>query len=345
MQVEPHVIDRPTVVAERSCPLPRIAVLIPCYNEQLTIADVVRQFRAQLPDAAIYVFDNNSSDRTAEEARQAGAIIRRERRQGKGYVVQSMFHQVDADIYVMVDGDGTYPAAAVHELIAPILNLEAEVVVGSRLHQHARSELRPLNRIGNRLFQVVLNWLFRVGLTDILSGYRAFSRSFVKDIPLFAGGFAVETELTIKSLQRGYHIVEVPINLSRRPEGSYSKIRWIQDGILILNTILALFRDYKPLTFFGAAGLALIVGGLLPGAVVILEFFKTGLVLRLPFAVLAVGLVLCGMLLIIAGLIVHTILRRFQELDYQLRLLATQSRPDRADRSRPAAPADYHARR
>ena len=302
----------------------------PRYNEELTIADVVRQFRAQLPGAVVYVFDNNSADRTAEEARRAGAIVRREQRQGKGYVVQSMFRQVDADIYVMVDGDGTYPAATVQELIAPILNRDADMVVGSRLHHHSRSEFSPLHRFGNRLFQVVVSRLFRVRLTDILSGYRAFSRRFVKDMPLGSGGFEVETELKIKALQRGYHIVEVPTDLSRRPDGSHSKIRWVRDGVLILNTILALFRDYKPLTFFGAAGLALIVGGLFPGVIVTLDFLRTGLVPRLPSAVLAVGLVLCGMLLIIAGLIVHTIVRRFQELDYQVRLLATQFGRDRA---------------
>src|SRR2546426_167488 len=345
MPINPVVADRPAVVAERSSPLRRIAILIPCYNEELTIADVVRQFRAQLPDAVIYVFDNNSSDRSAEEAVRAGAIVRRECRQGKGYVVQSMFQQVEADIYVMVDGDRTYPAAEVRELIAPIVNREADMVVGSRLHHHARSQFRPLNRFGNALFQLVLNWLFHARLTDILSGYRAFSRRFVKEVPLFAGGFEIETELTIKALQRGYRIVEVPTNLGRRPEGSYSKIRWAQDGILILNTILTLFRDYKPLTFFGLAGLAFMMGGLLPGAIVVLDFLRTGLVLRLPLAVLAVGLVLSGMLLVVAGLIVHTIVRRFQELDYQLRLLATHLSQDRAGCNGPGAPTEYGARR
>lgn len=345
MHVKPTMLDRPAAVAEGGAPLPLIAVLIPCYNEVLTIAGVVRQFRAQLPDAAIYVFDNNSSDRTADEARRAGAIVRRERRQGKGHVVQSMFHEVDADVYIMVDGDGTYPAAAVHELIAPILNREADMVVGSRLDHRAQSEFRPLNRLGNKLFEVALNCLFRVRLTDILSGYRAFSRRFAKDIPLFAGGFEIETELTIKALQRGYHIVEVPTNLGRRPEGSHSKIRLVQDGLLILNTILALFRDYKPLTFFGAAGLALMAAGLLPGTIVTLEFLKTGLVPRLPLAVLAVGLVLSGLLLIVAGLIVHTLARRFQELDHQLRFLAIQLAQNRAGWNLPETLWDHHARR
>lgn len=325
MQLKPATLERPARPVEQISARPRVAVLIPCYNEGLTIADVVRQFRAQLGDAVIYVFDNNSTDHTAEEASRAGAIVVRERRQGKGYVVQSMF-QLDADVYIMVDGDGTYPAVAVHALMAPILAGEADMVVGSRLHHQSRSEFKRLNRLGNRLFLRVLGGLFHVTLTDLLSGYRAFSQQFVKDIPVFAQGFEIETEMTIKALQRGYRIAEVPVDLISRPTGSQSKIRWIKDGILILNTILAVFRDYKPLTFFGAIGLALVIAGLIPGLMVILEFVKTGMVLRLPSAVLAVGLVLTGITLIIGGLIVHTIVRRFQELDYQLRVLRSQLR-------------------
>jgi glycosyltransferase involved in cell wall biosynthesis len=300
---------------------PSVTVLIPCYNEELTIGKVVRDFRAELPNALICVFDNNSSDRTAEEALAAGATLLCERRQGKGYVVQAMFHRLDADVYVMVDGDGTYPAASVHALMAPVLNGEADMVVGSRLHQESQSRFRWLNRIGNRLFLQILNRLFKVHLTDILSGYRAFNRRFVKDIPLFSHGFEIETELTIKALHRGHLVVEVPVDLSARPDGSFSKIRIVHDGLLILNTIVALFRDYKPLTFFALVGLALIVAGMVPGIVVIAEYLRTGLVLRFPSAVLAVGLVSIGTLFLVAGLIIHTITRRFQELDYKLQLL------------------------
>ncbi|HJQ69733.1 MAG TPA: glycosyltransferase [Blastocatellia bacterium] len=314
-----------SIVAEnRDAAEARVAILIPCYNEELTIAEVVRQFRSQLPAADIYVFDNNSSDRTVEEARNAGAIVFHERRQGKGFVVQSMFQEVDADVYIMVDGDGTYPPADVHKLIEPVLAREADMVVGSRLHDECQSKFKRLNRLGNRLFLSVLNSIFKVKLTDILSGYRAFSRDFVRDIPLFGGGFEIETELTIRALARGYRIVEVPTDLGTRPEGSHSKIKLVSDGILILNTILALFRDYKPMTFFGATGLTFIIGGLIPGTIVIVEFLQTGLVLHLPSAVLAVGLVLCGVLLMLAGLIVHTIVRRFQEFDYQIRVLTTE---------------------
>jgi glycosyltransferase involved in cell wall biosynthesis len=300
---------------------PSVTILIPCYNEELTIGKVVRDFRAELPNATICVFDNNSSDRTAEEALAAGATLLSERRQGKGYVVQAMFHRLDADVYVMVDGDGTYPAASVHALMAPVLNGEADMVVGSRLHQESQSRFRRLNRIGNRLFLQILNRLFKVQLTDILSGYRAFNRRFVKDIPLFSHGFEIETELTIKALQRGHQVVEIPVDLSTRPDGSFSKIRVIHDGLLILNTILALFRDYKPLTFFALTGLVLIVAGVVPGIVVVTEYLRTGLVLRFPSALLAVGLVSIGTLLLVAGLIIHTITRRFQELDYKLQLL------------------------
>ncbi len=306
-----------------------VAVLIPCYNEELTIAGVVQEFRAQLPGAEIYVFDNNSSDRTVERAAQAGAKVIYEARQGKGYVVQSMFRQVEADVYVMVDGDGTYPPAIVDQLIFPILRDEADMVVGSRLHDQSKSQFRSLNRLGNRLFLSLLNSIFKVKLTDILSGYRAFDRRFVKNIPLFAGGFEVETELTMKALEQHYRIVEVPIDLSHRPEGSSSKIRVWRDGLMILNTIFALFRDYKPLVFFTAAGLVLITAGFIPGLIVIFEFIETRRILHMPSTVLAVGLVLSGMLSMVVALILHTMVRRFQELEHQLRVLADELRRDR----------------
>jgi glycosyltransferase involved in cell wall biosynthesis len=301
-------------------PRPTIAILIPCFNEELTISKVVRDFRTELPGAEIYVFNNNSSDRSVECAQEAGAHIGHERRQGKGFVVQSMFSQIDADVYVMVDGDDTYPVSEVHNLIEPILQGKAEMVVGSRLMPDSESEFRPLNKFGNGLFLRAINFIFRVKLSDVLSGYRAFSREFVKSIPIFGGGFETEVELTVKALARGYRISEVPVRLTPRPEGSFSKIRIVQDGFVILNSILSLVRDYKPLTFFGTAGLIFIALGLIPGAVVIVEFIKTGLVPRLPSAVLAVGLVLSGMLLLVVGLVLHTITRRFQELEHQLRL-------------------------
>lgn len=306
-----------------------IAVLIACYNEEPTVAQVVEQFRAELPGAKVYVFDNNSSDRTAEEARRAGAIVLSERRQGKGYVVQAMFRRVDADFYVMVDGDGTYPPEAVHRLLAPVVSGDADMMIGSRLHVDSQSQFKQLNRLGNRLVRALLNFIFRVQLTDILSGYRVFNRRFVKSLPLFGGGFEIETELTIKAVQRGYRVLEIPVDLSHRPAGSHSKIQFMRDGFLIVNTTLALFRDYKPLTFFGSAGLIFILLGLVPGAVVVFEFIKTGLVPRLPSALLAVALILCGVISITVGLILHSIARRSQELEYQIQVLADEMRSSR----------------
>lgn len=299
---------------------PRIAVLIPCHNEEPTIGAVITAFRSELPGADIYVFDNNSVDRTVECALTAGATVLREPRQGKGFVVQTMFRRVEADVYVMVDGDATYPAAEVHRLVAPVIADEADMVVGSRLHSDTRSEFRHFNRWGNRLVLTLLNSIFGVHLTDILSGYRAFNRKFVKDLPLFGGGFEVETELTIKAVARGWRIIEIPTTLTSRPEGSHSKIKFFRDGTIILNTVLALFRDYKPLTFFGSAGVLLVLLALIPEVIIAIQALKTGFVPHILWAVFCVGLSLTGMLLIVSGLILHTIVRRFQELEHTLQV-------------------------
>jgi glycosyltransferase involved in cell wall biosynthesis len=306
----------------------RIAVLIPCYNEEPTVGHVVKAFRAELPGARIYVFDNNSTDNTLESARAAGAIVINEPRQGKGFVVQSMFRRVDAEVYVMVDGDATYPAKAVHQLIGPILAGQADMVVGSRLHAGLQSEFRQLNRWGNRLVLTLLNSTFKVKLTDILSGYRAFNRKFVKGLPLFGGGFEIETELTIKAVARGLRIVEIPTVLTSRPQGSHSKIKFWRDGTIILNTILALFRDYKPLTFFGSVGLLLVLIAFVPGLIAVVESISKGTAVPLPLAVLATGLGLCGLLSLTVGLILHSIARRSQELEHRLEMLADELRRD-----------------
>lgn len=296
----------------------KVAVLIPCYNEEKTIASVVRDFRAQLPGADIYVYDNNSTDNTVAEAKKAEAIIRHEKRQGKGNVIRSMFRQIDADVFLIVDGDGTYPAEKVTTLIKPILDSNADMVIGSRLHKASESKFKFLNLIGNRLYLFILKFMFDIPITDLLSGYRAFNKNIVKSLPILSKGFEIETELTIKCLQRNYRIMEVPVNLSERPEGSKSKIRLIRDGFLIINTIFALLRDYKPMKAFGLLGLFLIVCGFAPGIIVIREFISTGYILRIPSAILAVGLVLSGLLVSFVGLILHTIARRFQEIDYEL---------------------------
>jgi glycosyltransferase involved in cell wall biosynthesis len=305
---------------------PRIAVLIPCHNEELTIGRVVMSFREQLPTAEIYVFDNNSTDETPRLAREAGATVMYEHRQGKGNVVQTMFRTVNADVYVMVDGDDTYPADAVHTLIAPVLDERADMVIGSRLQDGSRSEFRALNRLGNRLYIFVLTRMFGVRLSDLLSGYRAFSRRFVAGTPLFGGGFETEAEMTIRAVQRRFRVVEVSVDLRSRPQGSASKIRIVRDGVVILKSMLALFRDYKPLAFFGAVGLVLIGCGLIPGVIVILEFMRTGLIGRIPSAILAVGIILSGLISIVVGIILHTIAQRFRELDVSLQALADQLR-------------------
>jgi len=299
----------------------KTAVLIPCYNEEKTIASVVQDFKTQLPDADIYVYDNNSTDQTAALAQQAGALVYSEKRQGKGHVIRSMFRQIDADIYVMVDGDDTYPADQVHNLIAPIIAGDADMVCGSRLHPHSESDFKWLNWMGNKAFLHLLNFIFKVRITDILSGYRAFNRNIVKSLPILSRGFEVETELTLKAIERRYRIVEIPVDLIPRPEGSISKIRIVSDGILILSTIFALLRDYKPLTAFGSVGLFLVFLGFIPGIIVIHEFLATGYILHIPSAILAVGLVLSGTLVVFSGLILHTLSRRFQEMDCQLQNL------------------------
>ncbi|MEW6336710.1 MAG: glycosyltransferase [Acidobacteriota bacterium] len=299
----------------------RVAILIPCHNEATTVAAVVRDFKATLPGADVYVFDNNSSDATASEAAAAGATVVREPRQGKGFVVQAMFRAVDADLYVMVDGDGTYPAEAAPRLIEPAVKGEADMVVGSRLVAGTRSEFHPLNRLGNKLLRALLNLAFSVRLTDVLSGYRVFSRRLVQALPLAGGGFEVEVELTIKALQRGFAIREVPVDLRRRPAGSASKIRIVRDGLAIGWTILSLFRDYKPLTFFGGLGLVLALAGAVPGAGLFLDYARTGAPPPLAHALTCAGLFGAGIVLALVGLVLHAIARRFQELEVSLERL------------------------
>ena len=300
---------------------PRIAVIIPCYNEEAAIARVITDFKLELPDAEIHVFDNNSTDKSVELSRKSGAIVSFEKRQGKGNVVRSMFQKVDADIYVMVDGDGTYPANCVHKLLDPVLKGDADMVVGSRLLSES-SEMKGLNRFGNLLFLLSLNTVFGASLSDILSGYRVMTREFVRLVPVLSSGFQIETELTIEALRHHQRIIELPVTLRRRVGGSESKIRIISDGLKILWTIFDLFRTYKPLTVFGGAGVLAIVVGFVLGFGVVLEFWKTGLVPRFPTAILASALVLSGLLSIAVGLILNTQSRNFKELSYHLTALS-----------------------
>jgi glycosyltransferase involved in cell wall biosynthesis len=292
----------------------RIAVLIPCYNEERTIGKVIDDFRRELPDACIYVFDNNSTDRSAEIARERNAIVIKEKRQGKGFVVVSMFKKIDADIYVMVDGDDTYPAEAVHRLIAPVLEEEADMTVGARLNRPAAKAFKPLNLFGNYLVVKLVNLIFDSRLTDIMSGYRVFNRDFVKNIPLLSKGFEVETQLVIQSLHYHYKTMEIDIELRERPEGSESKLNTFSDGSRVLLTIVNIAKAYRPLLFYGLWGLFFLVAGLVFGAIPIVEFIRTGLVTHFPTAILATGLVLVSMVFFAIGLILDSINYRIKEI-------------------------------
>jgi len=299
---------------------PKVAVLIPCLNEEQTVCKVIQDFRRELPQAEIVVFDNASTDRTAEQARQAGAVVFYEGRRGKGYVVQSMFEKVNADLYVIVDGDDTYPAEKVQALMAPVLAEQADMTVGSRIAKDSQSDFRLLNLVGNKFYLGLINAIFHTRLTDILSGYRCMNRKFVKGVPIFVTGFEVETELTIKALERGFQICEVPVDLRSRPAGSHSKIKIMRDGLRILGTIFSLMRDYKPLTFFGFTGELILLAALATGWVAAQDYLHTGQILHIPAAVLGTGLALIGIVSIFVGIVLHTITRRFQELEYYLRL-------------------------
>lgn len=299
---------------------PKIALLIPCYNEAQTIAKVVEDFRAQWPALEIYVYDNNSSDGTSEEALRAGAIVRRELRQGKGNVVRQMFRDVEADIYVMVDGDDTYPAHYLHKLLEPMLRGEADMVVGDRLSNgsYYQENSRSFHSLGNNLVRNSVNRFFGVHLADIMTGYRVFSRRFVKSFPVLSAGFQLETEMTIFALHHNFSITEIPIDFSERPEGSFSKLNTFTDGMRVLMTIANLYRHYRSLAFFSLIGLALLLAGIGVGIPVLVEYARTAFVSRVPSAILAVGLIILAMMMFVCGLILDTLSHndrsRFEQL-------------------------------
>ena len=291
----------------------RIAVLLPCYNEEAAIGRTVAAFLAALPDATVYVYDNNSSDRTVERARAAGAIVRTERLQGKGHVVRRMFADVEADIYVLADGDATYDASVAPALVERLLAETLDMVVGAR-----RSELelayRPGHRLGNALLTGMLAKLFGRSFSDILSGYRVFSRRFVKSFPILSSGFEIETEISVHALELRMPVAEIETDYGARPPGSVSKLSTYRDGWRILNTILSLFRVERPVLFFGTIGLALLLAALLLSAPLVLTYARTGLVPRLPTAVLVTGLVILAFLNGFAGLILDTVTRGRREM-------------------------------
>jgi len=292
---------------------PRVAVIIPCYNEAVAIPKVVADFRAVLPDAAIYVYDNNSSDGTGEVARAAGAIVRRETLQGKGNVIRRAFADVDADLYVLVDGDDTYEAAAAPRMIEALLREGLDMVNGARVTDIEKA-YRPGHRLGNLVLTGMVRAVFGDRISDMLSGYRVFSRRFVKSFPALAGGFETETEFTVHALDLKMPVGEVRTAYKDRPAGSTSKLRTYSDGVRILRTIVVLVKEERPLQFFSVCGLVLLLLAFVFGVPVVAEFLRTGLVPRLPTAVLAMGLGLVATLSFACGLILDSVSRGRKEI-------------------------------
>ena len=292
---------------------PRIAVLLPCYNEEAAIAQTVAGFRAALPTATVYVYDNNSADRTMEVARAAGAVVRSEAAQGKGHVVRRMFADIEADVYIMADGDLTYDPQAAPAMVDLVLTEQLDMVVGTRQHE-ARDAYRGGHVLGNRLFTGLLSSLFGRSFTDVFSGYRVFSRRFVKSFPVLSAGFEIETEISVHALELKMPVGEVTTAYAARPEGSASKLSTYRDGWRILKAMLNLFRTERPVLFFGSAGALLVVLALLLSIPLVLTYIDTGLVPRVPTAILVTGMVIVAVLCFFAGLILDTVTRGRREI-------------------------------
>ena len=299
----------------------KIAVLIPCYNEEITIGKVINDFKRELPTAEIYVYNNNSQDNSYQIAKETGVIVKNEYRQGKGNVIKSMFEQIEADIYLIVDGDDTYPANRAKELIEAVKN-GADMVVGDRLSNgtYLKENKRIFHNIGNLLVKNTINLLFDANLKDIMSGYRAYSKKFVKNFPILTKKFEIEVEMTLHALDKNYVIKEIPIEYKDRHSGSVSKLNTISDGIKVIKTIATMFKDYKPLKFFIILALTLFLFGLFIGIPVIVEFVKTEYVSKIPSAILAVGLIITSFIIAQSGIILHTTVKKNKEL-YELNLL------------------------
>ncbi len=290
----------------------RVAVLVPCFNEEATIAKVVADFRAALPEAAIYVYDNNSADGTVDIARAAGALVRRETHQGKGNVVRRMFADVDADVYVLVDGDATYDAASARTMIARLVEERLDMVVGARVDQH-EAAYRLGHRTGNRLLTRFFALAFHATFSDILSGYRVFSRRFVKSFPVLSRGFEIETEFSVHALELELAVAEMPTPYYARPEGSTSKLSTWRDGWRILLTIVGLYRSERPLAFFFGLGVVLAIVSVGLAIPIFVTYFEQGIVPRIPTAILSTGLMLLASLSIVAGLVLDTVTRGRRE--------------------------------
>jgi glycosyltransferase involved in cell wall biosynthesis len=312
----------------------RVAVLIPCYNEALTIASVVTGFAAELPDAHVYVCDNNSTDGTRGLAAAAGAIVLREKRQGKGYALASMLGMVDADVYVLVDGDSTYPAEKVHELLAPLVAQQADHVVGARVAEDPRKAYRPMHSAGNRIVTFLVNRIFSTSLRDVMSGYRAFSRDVAENVPLLSGGFDVETEFTLQSLEKGFVLHEVPVPYRERPPGSMSKLSTVRDGIRVLGRVASMLKDFRPFAFFGSMAGAVAALSLLAGYLPVADYIRERYVYHVPLALLAAVLGSISVVLLQTGIVLTTLNARFRELH-------TLRRRERMRGPEPARVADH----
>lgn len=293
----------------------KIAVLIPCYNESKTIEKVVRDYKETLPEADIFVYDNNSSDGTDEIARKAGAIVRYEHRQGKGNVIRSMFHQIDADCYLMIDGDDTYPAENARQMCELVLNDGVDMVIGDRLSStYFQENKRPFHNVGNMMVRALINKLFHSNVRDIMTGYRAFSRDFVKTFPVLSKGFEIETEMTIHALDKNMMLKEVPVTYRDRPAGSESKLNTYSDGLKVILTIFKLFRDYKPLLFFSVTAMLLMMVAVVLFVPVFIEYLETGLVPRFPTLIVSAFIVLLAMLMWVCGLILEVVVKKHRQM-------------------------------
>ncbi len=296
----------------------KIAVLIPCYNEELTIKKVVLDFKKSLPNSDIYVYDNNSKDRTIEEALNAGAIVRKETKQGKGNVVRTMFREIDADVYVLVDGDDTYPAEVAQAMIDLVEAKKIDMLIGDRLSNgtYSSENKRNFHNFGNNLVQQLVNNIFKSNLNDIMTGYRVFSRFFVKNFPVLSEGFQIETEMTIFALSYRFNILEFPIIYRDRPEGSFSKLNTVRDGIRVLSVLSSLFKHTRPMLFFGIISFLFILLSLSFGTPVIIEFINTQYITHVPLAILASGLAIVAFLFFMVALILDS-LAYYNRLNYE----------------------------
>ena len=312
----------------------KIAVLIPCYNEELTIRAVVEDFKNVIPEADIYVYDNNSNDDTAKIAKEAGVIVVPEYRQGKGQVVRSMFRDIEADCYIMVDGDDTYPAKDAYNVAKLVLENKADMAIGDRLSStYFRENKRPFHNTGNKLVRTLINKIFKSEVKDIMTGCRAFNRKFVKSFPVLSNGFEIETEMSIHALDKRFLIAEIPIAYRDRPEGSESKLNTFQDGYRVLKTILKLYKDYKPLSFFGLIALLLFLLGSVMMIPVLSGYFKTGLVVKFPTLIVAIGLLTSSLVSLACGLMLDTV-KKHSDQFYELALNMLEMNKDNSMRGR-----------